>query len=82
MDNLTKEARIRQEAKFELMLSEGSFLHSLNILRGHYMTNIQKHIPQVVSEKDYEMLFKHALDVLACSQAFLEVRLVSLVTHY
>lgn len=72
LDKLTKDQRIKQEAKFEVMYSEASYLTSLNLLKSHYMNNIKKHIPQVLKQEDYNELFLNILDVRKCSEDFLK----------
>lgn len=72
LEKLTKDQRNKQEAKFEVMYSEASYLTSLNLLKNYYMKNIKAHVPQVLKQEDYNELFLNVLDVRKCSEDFLK----------
>lgn len=46
-----------QEAKFELLTSEASYLNSLNVLESHFIAHPAFRDPQVLPREDWEMLF-------------------------
>ncbi|XP_073944417.1 ephexin isoform X3 [Choristoneura fumiferana] len=57
-----------QEAKFELLTSEASYLNSLNVLESHFIAHPAFRDPQVLPREDWEMLFSTILPVRKCSQ--------------
>ncbi|XP_072944408.1 uncharacterized protein [Epargyreus clarus] len=60
-----------QEAKFELLTSEASYLNSLNVLESHFITHPAFRDPQVLPPEDWETLFSTILPVRKCSQSLM-----------
>lgn len=54
-ETLSIEQKKLQEAKFEMMTSEASYLNSLNVLMKHFMQNIYK--CKTGSKEDMDILF-------------------------
>nr|XP_020013945.1 rho guanine nucleotide exchange factor 16 [Castor canadensis] len=70
LDKLSTEERKRQEAIFEILTSEYSYLHSLNILVVEFL---QSHdLRTTITQTEHHHLFSNILDVLAASQKFFE----------
>ncbi|RVE54985.1 hypothetical protein evm_000352 [Chilo suppressalis] len=57
-----------QEAKFELLTSEASYLNSLNVLETHFIAHPAFRDPLVLPREDWETLFSTILPVRKCSQ--------------
>ncbi|CAG9783397.1 unnamed protein product [Diatraea saccharalis] len=57
-----------QEAKFELLTSEASYLNSLNVLETHFVAHPAFRDPLVLPREDWETLFSTILPVRKCSQ--------------
>ncbi|CAH0718777.1 unnamed protein product, partial [Brenthis ino] len=57
-----------QEAKFELLTSEASYLNSLNVLETHFISHPAFRDPHVLPREDWETLFAAILPVRKCSQ--------------
>ncbi|XP_048479568.1 uncharacterized protein LOC105383149 isoform X3 [Plutella xylostella] len=57
-----------QEAKFELLTSEASYLNSLNVLETHFMSHPAFRDPSVISQAEWDTLFSTILPVRKCSQ--------------
>ncbi|XP_045491190.1 uncharacterized protein LOC123691045 isoform X2 [Colias croceus] len=60
-----------QEAKFELLTSEASYLNSLNVLEAHFISHPAFREPGVLSKEDWETLFGTIIPVRKCSQMLL-----------
>lgn len=57
-----------QEAKFELLTSEASYLNSLNVLEANFIAHPAFRDTQVLPREDWETLFSTILPVRKCSQ--------------
>ncbi|GBP78660.1 Ephexin-1 [Eumeta japonica] len=57
-----------QEAKFELLTSEASYLNSLNVLETHFASHPALREPHVLKPDDWALLFSNVLPVRKCSQ--------------
>ncbi|XP_028172175.1 ephexin-1 isoform X2 [Ostrinia furnacalis] len=57
-----------QEAKFELLTSEASYLNSLNVLEAHFVAHPAFREPHILSRDDWDTLFATILPVRKCSQ--------------
>nr|XP_013009369.1 rho guanine nucleotide exchange factor 16 isoform X2 [Cavia porcellus]XP_013009371.1 rho guanine nucleotide exchange factor 16 isoform X2 [Cavia porcellus]XP_013009372.1 rho guanine nucleotide exchange factor 16 isoform X2 [Cavia porcellus]XP_023421545.1 rho guanine nucleotide exchange factor 16 isoform X2 [Cavia porcellus] len=68
LDKLSTEERKRQEAIFEIITSEFSYLHSLNILVAQFLRSPE--LRATMTQMDHHHLFSNILDVLAASQKF------------
>ncbi|XP_050664230.1 uncharacterized protein LOC126964417 isoform X3 [Leptidea sinapis] len=60
-----------QEAKFELLTSEASYLNSLNVLETHFISHPAFRDPNILSPQDWETLFSTILPVHKCSKLLL-----------
>uniref|UniRef100_T1GQX0 DH domain-containing protein n=1 Tax=Megaselia scalaris TaxID=36166 RepID=T1GQX0_MEGSC len=69
---LTANERKVQEAKFEIVTSEASYLKSLNLLRSHFMNHPALRDSSVLSSSDRKKLFGLISPVIECSNAFLK----------
>ncbi|XP_015356970.1 rho guanine nucleotide exchange factor 16 isoform X3 [Marmota marmota marmota] len=70
LDSLSTEERKRQEAIFEILTSEFSYLHSLGILVAEFLQS--KELRATMTQTEHHHLFSNILDVLAASQKFFE----------
>ncbi|XP_039746968.1 uncharacterized protein LOC120624469 isoform X2 [Pararge aegeria] len=57
-----------QEAKFELLTSEASYLNSLSVLEAHFISHPAFRDPHVLPREDWETLCSTILPVRKCSQ--------------
>ncbi|XP_059061715.1 uncharacterized protein LOC131854611 isoform X2 [Achroia grisella] len=57
-----------QEAKFELLTSEASYLNSLNVLEAHFISHPAFRDTQILPAEDFDTLFSTILPVRKCSQ--------------
>jgi len=57
--SLTEQQRKLQEAKFEILTSEGSYIHSLNVLETHFMRKLS----EIIGSREQKLLFSNILDV-------------------
>ncbi|KAH8339490.1 hypothetical protein KR074_009429 [Drosophila pseudoananassae] len=71
LPTLTSRARNLQEAKFEIITSEASYLKSLNLLRRHFMNHSAFMDTSVLSAKDRKALFSYIVPVHECSERLL-----------
>ncbi|KAH8302565.1 hypothetical protein KR044_008282, partial [Drosophila immigrans] len=71
LPTLTPRERGLQEAKFEIMTSEASYLKSLNLLRRHFMNNSSFCDSSVLSARDRKALFSYIVPVHECSERLL-----------
>ncbi|XP_005079313.2 rho guanine nucleotide exchange factor 16 [Mesocricetus auratus] len=70
LDTLSVEERKRQEAIFEILTSEFSYLHSLRILATEFLQSRELRV--TMTQTEHHHLFSNILDVLAASQKFFE----------
>ncbi|XP_067644169.1 rho guanine nucleotide exchange factor 19 isoform X2 [Eurosta solidaginis] len=68
---LTPRERSLQEAKFEIITSEASYLKSLNLLRSHFMNHPIFRDTNVVGARDRKALFAYIVPVHECSERLL-----------
>ncbi|XP_005404208.1 PREDICTED: rho guanine nucleotide exchange factor 16 [Chinchilla lanigera] len=68
LDQLCTEERKRQEAIFEILTSEFSYLHSLGILVAQFLQSPE--LRATMTQMEHHHLFSNILDVLAASQRF------------
>jgi len=67
LEKMSDNDRKLQEAKFEILTSEASYLKSLHVLTSHFLTNLTGS----ASERDIATLFSHVHAVQSCSEKFL-----------
>ncbi|NWX88168.1 ARHGG factor, partial [Nothoprocta pentlandii] len=72
LDRISPEERKRQEAMFEIITSEYSYMHSLNVLVCHFMRS--EELKETMTQTEHHHLFSNISDVLAVSkrQVFFE----------
>ncbi|XP_040843738.1 rho guanine nucleotide exchange factor 16 [Ochotona curzoniae] len=70
LDKLSPEERKRQEAIFEILTSEFSYLHSLGILVAEFLHSSE--LRATMTHTDHHHLFSNIQDVLAASRRFFE----------
>ncbi|XP_045715615.1 rho guanine nucleotide exchange factor 16 [Phyllostomus hastatus] len=70
LDTLPAEERKRQEAIFEILTSEFSYLHSLGILVAEFHES--KELRATMTQVEYHHLFSNILDIQSASQRFFE----------
>ena len=68
---LSQNEKRLQEAKFEVLTSEASYLKSLNLLRSHFMNHPAFRDPQNLDPADRKTLFSYIVPVLECSDRLL-----------
>eukprot|EP00095_Tigriopus_kingsejongensis_P010586 maker-scaffold449_size167299-snap-gene-0.16 protein:Tk10586 transcript:maker-scaffold449_size167299-snap-gene-0.16-mRNA-1 annotation:"hypothetical protein DAPPUDRAFT_43086" len=73
LDKISADEKRLQEAFFEVISSEASYLKSLNVLISHFMQS-PKFLgdTSVISKRDYRILFSDVIAVRQCSEKFLE----------
>ncbi|MBZ3873839.1 Rho guanine nucleotide exchange factor 16 [Sciurus carolinensis] len=70
LDRLSTEERKRQEAIFEILTSEFSYLHSLGVLVAEFLQSSE--LRATMTQTEHHHLFSNILDVLGASQKFFE----------
>uniref|UniRef100_T1DM88 Rho guanine nucleotide exchange factor 16-like protein n=1 Tax=Crotalus horridus TaxID=35024 RepID=T1DM88_CROHD len=70
LDWITPEERKRQEAIFEIITSEYSYLHSLTILVEHFLKSAS--LRETMTQTEHHHLFSNVGDILAVSKSFFE----------
>lgn len=70
LDSITPEERKRQEAIFEIITSEYSYLHSLDILVRLFKKSDD--LKQTINSTDHHHLFSNIADILEVSKRFFE----------
>lgn len=70
LDTLSTEERKRQEAIFEILTSEFSYLHSLSILVAEFLQS--RELRATMTQTEHHHLFSNILDVMSASQKFFE----------
>jgi neuronal guanine nucleotide exchange factor len=68
---LTQNEKRLQEAKFEILTSEASYLKSLNLLKSHFMNHPAFRDQQILSSGDRKTLFSYIIPVQECSDRLL-----------
>lgn len=71
-DDLTKEEMKLQQAQFEVVTSQASYMRSLNILIDHFMHDPIMQDTHVLPKKQKKELFSNIVDVRKIEQAFLQ----------
>ena len=62
-----------QEAKFEIISSEASYLRSLNVLVSQFANSTKlRHNSAVISAEDWAAVFSNIYQVRECSEKFLQ----------
>nr|CAH7746145.1 unnamed protein product [Callosobruchus chinensis] len=69
LSQLSSQQKKLQEAKFEIITSEASYLNSLNVLNDHFASQLRS--SNIVNEKDMEILFGKVRKVRNCSKRVL-----------
>ncbi|XP_039365550.1 rho guanine nucleotide exchange factor 16 [Mauremys reevesii] len=70
LDRITPEERKRQEAIFEIITSEYSYLHSLGILVCHFMKS--EELKETMTQTEHHHLFSNISEILSISKSFFE----------
>ncbi|KAM7139318.1 rho guanine nucleotide exchange factor 16 [Macrochelys suwanniensis] len=70
LDRITPEERKRQEAIFEIITSEYSYLHSLGILVCHFMKS--EELKETMTQTEHHHLFSNVGEILSISKSFFE----------
>ncbi|XP_051493387.1 rho guanine nucleotide exchange factor 16 [Apus apus] len=65
---ISPEERKRQEAMFEIITSEYSYMHSLSILVGHFMKS--EELKETMTQTEHHHLFSNISDILTVSTSF------------
>ena len=72
LQTISPEEKKLQEAMFEVISSEASYLKSLNILISHFVQSSQlSGDSSVLSKRDQRILFSEVISVRSCSEKFL-----------
>lgn len=71
LSTLTTNEKRLQEAKFEILTSEASYLKSLNLLKSHFMNHPAFRDPQNLDPQDRKTLFSYIVPVQECSDRLL-----------
>ncbi|KAM9270288.1 rho guanine nucleotide exchange factor 16 [Morus bassanus] len=70
LQKITPEERKRQEAMFEIITSEYSYMHSLRILVCHFMRS--EELKETMTQTEHHHLFSNISDILTVSTSFFE----------
>ncbi|XP_005528410.1 PREDICTED: rho guanine nucleotide exchange factor 16 [Pseudopodoces humilis] len=70
LQRISPEERKRQEAMFEIITSEYSYMHSLSILVGHFMKS--EELKETMTQTEHHHLFSNIGDILTVSTSFFE----------
>lgn len=70
LDSTSPGERRLQEAMFEILSSEASYLKSLNVLNDHFASS--RKFTSVLTDKDRDLLFSQIYQVRSCSERFLQ----------
>ncbi|NWV48631.1 ARHGG factor, partial [Daphoenositta chrysoptera] len=65
LQRISPEERKRQEAMFEIITSEYSYMHSLSILVGHFMRS--EELKETMTQTEHHHLFSNIADILTVS---------------
>ncbi|KAL7052666.1 hypothetical protein ACKWTF_004956 [Chironomus riparius] len=71
LSSLTTNEKRLQEAKFEILTSEASYLKSLNLLKSHFMNHPAFRDPQNLDPQDRKALFSNIIPVQECADRLL-----------
>ena len=71
LSSLTTNEKRLQEAKFEILTSEASYLKSLNLLKSHFMNHPAFRDPQNLDPQDRKALFSYIIPVQECADRLL-----------
>ncbi|XP_046391258.1 uncharacterized protein LOC124159476 isoform X2 [Ischnura elegans] len=71
LDTFNSHQRKIQEAKFEVVTSEASYLKSLNILVSHFVESPSLKDENLLSVSDRDVLFSNIMPVKMCSERFM-----------
>ncbi|KAF4527013.1 hypothetical protein B566_EDAN001560 [Ephemera danica] len=71
LDAMNQQQRKLQEAKFEVITSEASYVKSLGILATHFVQCPEFHDEAIISKTDKHTLFSNIMPVKSCSDRFL-----------
>ncbi|XP_008945740.1 PREDICTED: rho guanine nucleotide exchange factor 16-like, partial [Merops nubicus] len=70
LQRISPEERKRQEAMFEIITSEYSYMHSLSVLVCHFMRS--EELKETMTQMEHHHLFSNISDILAVSTSFFE----------
>ncbi|XP_074017728.1 rho guanine nucleotide exchange factor 16 [Numenius arquata] len=70
LQKISPEERKRQEAMFEIITSEYSYMHSLSVLVGHFMRS--EELKGTMTQMEHHHLFSNISDILMVSTSFFE----------
>ncbi|XP_054031792.1 rho guanine nucleotide exchange factor 16 [Dryobates pubescens] len=70
LQRISPEERKRQEAMFEIITSEFSYMHSLGILVYHFMRS--EELKETMTQTEHHHLFSNISDILTVSTSFFE----------
>ncbi|XP_027557880.1 rho guanine nucleotide exchange factor 16 isoform X2 [Neopelma chrysocephalum] len=70
LHRICPEERKRQEAMFEIITSEYSYMHSLSVLVGHFMRS--EELKETMTQTEHHHLFSNIGDILTVSTSFFE----------
>nr|CAD7260886.1 unnamed protein product [Timema shepardi] len=71
LETMSRNQRQLQEAKFEIITSEASYINSLNILKNHFMTHLEQIDEIDFCREDRRILFSDIIQVRNLSEKFL-----------
>ncbi|XP_074748715.1 rho guanine nucleotide exchange factor 16 isoform X2 [Strix uralensis] len=70
LQSISPEERKRQEAMFEIITSEYSYMHSLSVLVCHFMRS--EELKETMTQTEHHHLFSNISDILTVSTSFFE----------
>jgi len=73
LSSISPEVRRCQEAKFEIISSEASYLKSLNVLVSQFANSTKlRHNNSVISQEEWSHVFSNIYQIRECSEKFLQ----------
>uniref|UniRef100_A0A8D0L8V9 Rho guanine nucleotide exchange factor 16 n=1 Tax=Sphenodon punctatus TaxID=8508 RepID=A0A8D0L8V9_SPHPU len=70
LDKISPEERKRQESMFEIITSEYTYMHSLEVLVCHFLKS--EELKETMTQMEHHHLFSNITDILAVSKSFFE----------
>lgn len=71
LSTLSQHQKKIQEAKFEMITSEASYLNSLNVLHEHFIVKLRDNYQEVITDEEIDLLFGQVNAVKSCSERLL-----------
>jgi len=67
---MTKREIFYQEALFEVITTQSKYIYDLAVLDQHFLSNIKKFIPEIISQKKYHDMFSKIEPIITVTRKF------------